>query len=180
MKKRILVVIDLPDEIKRALLLNEKRWKNLHIRWINFYRIHLTFSFLGEVNRSELDSILLAIKEVSLGLSAFEVSLDKICLGPDQAHPTMFWATVNIDENLLKLKKTIDKNLKLKGFEQEKCEFKPHIVVARARGNQLKGKQTNIPLKNMKFKVESIDVTESQLQPSIEKFKLIERFDLNA
>lgn len=178
MKKRIFVTIDLPDEIKRALLSNEKRWKNLHIRWINFFKMHITFSFLGEVNRSQLDLILLEIKETASKVSAFEISLDKICLGPDQAHPTMFWAIVNIDENLQNLKKIIDKKLKLQGFEQEKQEFKPHIVIARARGNQLKGKKTNIPLKDMKFKVEGIGIMESQLQPSIEKFKLIERFDL--
>ena len=141
--------------------------------------MHITFSFLGEVNRNQLDLILLEIKETASEVSAFEISLDKICLGPDQAPPTMFWAIVNIDENLQNLKKIIDKKLKLQGFEQEKQEFKPHIVIARARGNQLKGKKTNIPLKDMKFKVEGIDVMESQLQPSIEKFKLIERFDLN-
>ncbi|MCK5413248.1 MAG: RNA 2',3'-cyclic phosphodiesterase [Candidatus Pacebacteria bacterium] len=178
MKKRVFITIELPDEIKRELLSNEKRWKNLHIRWINFFKMHITLSFLGEVNRNQLELILSATKETVTEIKPFEISLEKICLGPDQVHPTMFWAMVNVDENLQKLKKMIDKNLKLQGFEQEKQDFKPHIVIARARGNQLKGKQTNIPLKNMKFKVENIDVMESQLQPSLEKFKLIEKFDL--
>ncbi len=178
MKKRIFITIDLPDAIKRELLSNEKRWKSLHIRWINFFKMHMTLSFLGEVNRTQLEAILLATKETVSEIRPFEITLEKIYLGPDQDNPTMFWAAIKVDENLLKLKEVIDKSLKLQGFEREKREFKPHIVIARARGNQLKGKQTNIPLANMKFDAENIDVMESQLQPSIEKFKLIERFKL--
>jgi 2'-5' RNA ligase len=178
MKKRIFIAVDLPDEIKRELLSYEKRWKNLHIKWTNFYKLHITVRFLGEVNRSGLETILLATKKTALEIKPFDVCLDRIVLGPDPVQAKMFWVTVLIDANLIKLKRAMEQNLKLYGFEMEDREFKPHITLARARGNQLKGKQTNIVLKNMKFKAESIEIMESQLRPNIEKYKLVESFEL--
>ncbi len=170
--------MDLPDEIKRELLSYEKRWKNLHIKWTNFYKMHLAVNFLGEVDRKGLENILLATKKTASEVKGFSICLDKIVLGPDPAQARMFWVTIFIDANLMNLKRVMEQNLKFYGFEMEDCEFKSHITLARARGNQLKGKQTNIVLKNMKFKVESIEIMESQLGPNIEKYKSIESFEL--
>ncbi len=170
--------MDLPDEIKRELLSYEKRWRNLHVKWTNFYKLHITVSFLGEVDRSGLEAILSAAKKTSSEIKSFDACLDRIVLGPDPVQAKMFWATVLIDANLIKLKRVMEQNLKFYGFELEKAEFKPHVTFARARGNQLKGKQTNIVLRNMKFKVEGIEVMESQLRPNIEKHKLVESFKL--
>ncbi|MCK4891898.1 MAG: RNA 2',3'-cyclic phosphodiesterase [Candidatus Pacebacteria bacterium] len=180
MKKRIFITIDLPDEIKRALLSYEKRWKNLHVKWTNFYKLHITVRFLGEVDRKGLELILSAVKKTASAIKPFDARLDRIVLGPDPAQARMFWAIVHIDANIINLKRTIEQNLKISGFEMENCEFKPHITLARARGNHLKGKQTNIVLKNMKFKTESIEIMESQLGPNIEKYKLIESFELTS
>lgn len=178
MKKRIFITIDLPDEIKRELLSYEKRWRNLRIKWTNFYKLHITVRFLGEVDKNGLEAILLAAKKTASEIKPFDMRLDRIVLGPDPVQARMFWVTVFIDANLMKLKRDMEQNLKLYGFEMEDREFKPHITLARARGNQLKGKQTNIVLKNMRFKAESIEVMESQLGPNIEKYKLIESFEL--
>jgi 2'-5' RNA ligase len=178
MKKRIFITINLPDEIKRELLSYEKRWKNLHVKWTNFYKMHITVSFLGEVNKKGFEEILLAAKKTASEIKPFDMRLDRIILGPDPVQARMFWVTVFIDANLMKLKRDMEQNLKFYGFEMEDREFKPHITLARARGNQLKGKQTNIVLRNMKFKAESIEVMESQLRPNIEKYKLIESFQL--
>ena len=179
MRKRIFVVIDLPEEIKRELLSYERRWKNLHIKWTNFYNLHITLEFLGEVNKWELNKILQAIEKTALEVKPFDVKLDKITLGPDPAQAKMFWVTVCVDSNIIKLKNLINENLKFYDFNlKEEQEFKPHITLARARGNQLKGKQTNIILPNMKFKIESIEVMQSQLHPGGAKYKVVESFGL--
>jgi 2'-5' RNA ligase len=178
MRKRIFVAINLPDEIKRELLSYERRWKNLHIKWTNFYNLHITLEFLGEVNRYGLNKILQAIEKTALEVKPFDIKLDKIVLGPDSAQAKMFWVTVCVDDNIIKLKSLINENLKFYNFDLEEREFKPHITLARARGNQLKGKQTNIILKNMKFKTESIEVMQSQLHPGGAKYKVVESFEL--
>ena len=178
MRKRIFIAINLPEEIKRELLSYEKRWKNLRVKWTNFYNLHITLEFLGEVNRQELDKILQAIEKTALEIKPFDLKLDRIVLGPNPVQARMFWATVYIDSNIIKLKNLINENLKFYDFNLEEREFKPHITLARARGNQLKGKQTNIILPEMKFKVESIEVMQSQLHPGGARYKVVESFGL--
>ena len=176
MKKRIFIAISLPDDIKRTLLSYEKRWRNLHIRWTNFNKMHITVEFLGEVNRRGLDIILLAAENTAMEIKPFDIRLDKIVLGPDPAQAKMFWATIYIDSCLMKFKSLMDENLKKNNFAPEAREFKPHITLARARGNQLKGKRTNIVLANLRFKAESIEVIESQLHLGGARYKVVESF----
>ena len=176
MKKRIFIAINLPDEIKRELLSYEKRWKNLHIRWTNFHKLHITVDFLGEVDRSGLDVILLAAEKTALEIKPFVICLNKITLGPNLAQAKMFWAVVYVDSYLMKFKNLMDQNLKQQNFIPEAREFFPQITLAYARGNQLKGKKTNISLNNMKFQAESMEVMESQLHSGGAKYKTVESF----
>ena len=177
MKKRIFIAINLPDDIKRTLLSYEKRWRNLHIRWTNFNKMHITVEFLGEVNRNGLDAILLAAENTAVEIKPFDIRLDKIVLGPDPAQARMFWVIIYIDSYLMKFKNLMDENLKRNNFIPEAREFKPHITLARARGNQLKGKQTNIALTNLRFRAESVEVIESQLHSGGARYKVVESFE---
>ena len=177
MKKRIFIVIDLADEVKRELLSYEKRWRNLSVKWTNFYKMRITFEFLGQVDRKGLESIAIACQNTASSLKPFNIRLDKIILGPDSAQAKMIWATIHIDSGILQLQKTIHKELIEQDFDLEEFPFNPHIVLARARGNQLKGKKTNVVLKNLRFKASGIEIMESQLRPNIEKYKFIESFE---
>ena len=178
MRKRIFVAINLPEEIRRELLSYERRWEKLHIKWTNFYNLHITLEFLGEVNRPELNKILQAVEKTASEIKPFDIKLDKIVLGPDSTQAKMFWVTVCVDNQIIKLKNLINENLKFYNFDLEEREFKPHITLARARGNQMKGKQTNVILQNMKFEIESIEVMHSQLHLGGEKYKVVESFGL--
>ena len=177
MKKRIFIAINLPDEIREAFLSYEKRWQGLHVRWTSFKNMHITVEFLGEVNKSGLDAILLATKSTAEEIKPFDIRLDKIVLGPDPAQARMLWATIHTNSHLIKFKNLMDENLKQNDFILEAREFKSHITLARARGNQLKGKQTNITLANLKFKAEGVEVIESQLHPGGARYKVIESFE---
>jgi len=176
MKKRIFIAINLPDEIKEALLVHRKRWKNLDIRWSSFENMHITLEFMGNVDREGLEFILAAVEKTASELEPFNVYLDRIVLGPDSIRPRMFWATICVDDNIKRLKKLMEQNMESFGFGLEKRLFIPHITLARAKGNQLKGKQTNIILNNLSFKVFSIEVMQSQLHPAGSRYKLAGSF----
>jgi len=178
MEKRIFIAINLPEEIISGLKANEKRWKGLRIKWTNAANMHITLQFLGNVNRKDFDAIMLAVGKAVPQIGQFHITLDRIVLGPNSGEPTMFWATLLIDSNLLKLKRTLDESLRSYGYIPEDREFKPHITLARARGNQLKGRKTNIQLKGMRFKVESIEIMQSQLHPGGSKYKIARSFKL--
>jgi len=175
-KKRIFIAINLPEEIKRGLLDNEKRWRNLHVRWTSFENLHITVEFLGNVNRSGLESVLFAVERTVCKTSPFYIHLDRIVLGPNKIQPRMFWATIRIDSNIVNLKESISCRLKKHGFDIDNRKFTPHITLARARGNQLKGKQTNILLKDMVFVANTVEVMQSQLYPGGARYKIVESF----
>ncbi len=181
MKHRIFIAINLPDKIKRQLLDCKKRWKNLKVRWTKFENIHITLEFLGLIEYKKLRTVLEVTKKTAARIQPFDVRLNKIILGPDPAQAKMFWATVMVGKPLLNLKDTLNKNLPEAGIEiKEERDFNPHITLARARGNELKGKQTNVNLSRLGFKVESVEVMESRLLPGGARYKAIGSFMLGA
>ncbi len=178
MNKRIFIAINLPDQIKHDLLSHSKRWPNLRVRWTSFYNLHITLEFLGNTDKRGLDNILSAVQKTASAFKPFDVWLDKIVLGPNLNEPTMFWATIFIDQNIMKLKNLLDENMRTMGFNLDNREFNPHITLARAKGNQLKGKKTNIILKDIGFNVKSVEVMQSQLHASGSRYEIAESFNL--
>jgi len=176
MKKRIFIAINIPDEVKRILLSHKKRWRNLRVRWTSFDNMHITLEFLGNLDRKGLEAVLQAAEKVVSEIEPFIVYVDRIVLGPNITHPRMFWATIRVERNITKLKRLIGQNLESLGFELEKREFRPHITLARAKGNQLKGKQTNIILNDIEFEVRSMEIMQSQLHPGGARYKVVESF----
>ena len=180
MKHRIFIAINLSDEVKRDRGEVKKSWKDLKVRWTKFENIHITLEFLGLIEYKKLRAILEVTEKTVAQLQSFDVRLDRIILGPDPAQAKMFWATVAVSKPLLNLKDTLNKNLLEAGIETEEKErdFNPHITLARARGNELKGKKTNINLSRIGFKVKSVEVMESRLLPGGARYKTIGSFEL--
>ena len=178
MKKKIFVTIDLSDEIKESFRKEESRWKNLHIFWTGFSHLHLTFEYLGIIDKEDLKKIRRAVREVSRETKIFDIKLNSIVLGPNAKEPRMFWATIFEDALVKNLRKELKRHLEENEFEYQEKDFVPHIVLASAKGNQLKGKQTNVRLKG-KIKVENLNIFSSQTYAKdTVKYKLLESFPL--
>lgn len=178
MQKKIYITIDLPDEIKEGFRKEEKRWKNLNVFWTGFSHLHLTLEYMGIIDKEGLKSIRQAVEELAEETKGFVLRMDRIVLGPDVKDPKMFWATVYEDAALKKVRRSLREKLSVAGFDLKVGEFTPHIVLATANGNQLKGKQTNIHLKGG-FRVEELNLYSSQTYgKGMTKFKLLETFPL--
>lgn len=180
MKHRIFIAINIPDEAKRQILEHRKRWPNLKVRWTKFENIHITLEFLGLIEYKKIKTVLGAVEKTTVQFQPFDIRLSKIVLGPNPVQAKMFWATVKIEKPLLKLKDALNQNLLSAGIELEEknMDFNPHITLARARGNELKGKKTNIDLSRLSFKAKSVEVIESRLTPGGAKHKAIGNFKL--
>lgn len=178
MQKRIYITIDLPDEIKEGFRKEENRWKNLNVFWTGFSHVRLTLEYLGIVDKSDLKKIRQALDETAVETKPFAIRLDKIILGPNDKEPKMFWATIFEDGAVKKFRETFQEKLTAEGFEKKEMVFKPHIVLATANGNQLKGKQTSVRLRG-KFEVEELHLYSSQTYAKgITKYKLMETIKL--
>jgi len=178
MQKKIYITIELPDEIKESFRREEKRWKNLRVFWTGFSSVHLTLEYLGVVDKDGLKRIRESLAAAVEETRAFEIRLDRIVLGPNEKEPTMFWATIFEDAALKNFRKRFRDLLWDSGFVFEEKNTVPHIVLATANGNQLKGKQTNVRLRG-KFRVDEINLYSSQTYAKgVTKYKLVENFSL--
>ena len=150
----------------------------MRVFWTGFSHLHLTFDYLGIVDKEDLKLIRRTLSEMAEETKAFELRLDRIVLGPDERDPKMFWATVFQDGFVGIFQKKLHQKLEENGFNLKEKSFIPHIVLATAKGNQLKGKHTNVHLRG-KFKVENLNLYSSQTYAKgATKYKLLETFPL--
>lgn len=178
MQKRLYITIDLPDEIKESFRKEENRWKNLRVFWTGFSNLHLTFEYLGIVDKEGLKVIKKVLSEMVEGSGPFELRLDRIVLGPDEKEPRMFWVTIFEDSFVNKFRREFRSRLSENGLEIKNKDFVPHIVLAKAKGNQLKGKKTNVHIKG-KFRVDELNLYSAQTYAKgATKYKLVETFSL--
>ncbi len=179
MQKRLYVTIDLPDGIRESFLREEKRWKNLNVFWTGFSHYRLTLEYLGVADKEGLKTVRDTLDDLSRDTAPFEVRLDRIVLGPDAKDPKMFWATIYEDAAVKRFRKELRERLEVAGFKYPEKEFTPHIVLASAKGNQLKGKQTDVHLRG-KFPVDHVNLYSSQAYAKgSAKYKLVDAFSLD-
>lgn len=180
MKKKVYITIDIPEAVKLGFRKEESRWKNLKVFWLGAQSLRVNFIFLGILDRKELQIATEAVQETAEITPEWEWTLDKLTLGPDFNEPTMFWVTLKDIPAAANFKKKLIEKLKEKNFPlSAKTEnFTPHIVLAAARGNQLKGKKTFVPL-NGKIPVQTLNLMLTQTyERGKVKHKLWETFKL--
>jgi 2'-5' RNA ligase len=178
MQKKLYLTIELPDAIKESFRKEEGRWKNLNVFWTGFSHLRLTLDYFGLVDKEGLSIIRKALEELAEESKAFEVRLDRIVLGPNEKEPRMFWARIFEDGAARAFRTKPHERLEANGFDFQMKDFVPHIILASAKGNQLKGKQTSIHLKG-RFPVDEVHLYASQVygRGSV-KYKLLETFPL--
>ena len=80
MPKRIFIAINLPEEIKNQLVVSQKKWPTLPIRWIKKENIHITLAFLGYLDEAQLLDTLKTVEKVISLHNSFSILLNKIYL----------------------------------------------------------------------------------------------------
>lgn len=178
MKKRIFVAVKIPKEVKEELISFKEKFKELNINWTNIENFHFTILFVGWVDEKEIEKIKEILKNVSEKSSKFYLELNKLILAPLRGKPRMIWATGPLNEKIVNLRKDIvNAFLENKIYFEDRHEFKIHITLARARGNELWGKELERDL-NLGIAIEEIFLMQSELKPEGVEYKIIEKFKL--
>ena len=126
MKHRIFIAINLPEDIKKQLLLQQSKWPELPIRWTKKENLHITLVFIGYVNEEELMEICKITKEIAPRNQPFLINLKKICYGPpDKKPPRMIWAEGEKSRELAKLQIDLENSLqgKVSSFEGDEVNL---------------------------------------------------------
>ena len=132
---RVFFAVDLPEGIRVALGEIQRDLKGVtkSARWTDPKSIHVTLKFIGEIAGERLA----AIDSATAGLiiEPFSVSVRGIGLFPGNRSPRVFWAGLE-SAAMRELANEIDARMEVIGLQREKREFRPHLTLARARGNR--------------------------------------------
>ncbi|MFC1915419.1 RNA 2',3'-cyclic phosphodiesterase [Chloroflexota bacterium] len=134
---RAFIAIELPDEVKSALIQLQaqlKTGKPSSIKWVDPYGVHLTLKFLGNIAVAKVSEITGAIEEAARGISPFHLEVKKLGVFPDFKRVRVAWVGVG-DEiaRLSQFQQRIESNLAPLGFAAESRTFAPHLTLARLR-----------------------------------------------
>ncbi len=128
--KRLFVAIDLPDPVKQLLVSLNPHLPN--VRWIRTEQIHLTLSFLGQVEEPAEE--LFREKLAAIRFIAFFLPIAGIGSFPAKGNPKVLWAGVGHGHpQLFHLHKKVQEAALAAGLEPDLRAWHPHITLARCR-----------------------------------------------
>ena len=128
--KRLFVAIDLPDIVKGSLVRLDPQMRG--VRWLRSEQMHLTLSFLGQVDASAEETLGDKLKEIHW--SAFFLPVAGIGTFPSKGRPNIIWIGVGTGHpHLFQLHKRVQDAALAAGLEPELRPWHPHITLARCR-----------------------------------------------
>ncbi len=129
MKKRLFVALDLPESIRERLA---RLCTGLpSTRWVAPDQLHLTLSFIGEVDGDTFHDLSAALIQVVF--DSFPMRLDGLGFFPPRGKPRVVWVGIEKNEPLLHLQRKIHTHLVRLRLPLESRKFAPHITLARLK-----------------------------------------------
>jgi len=136
------VAIELPEELRQRLvkLREAVDCGGAKVRWSAPGTMHLTLSFLGDVEVEALSEIEAACREAAGGApGGVEVVVEGLELFPSPKRPRVVAGRIGADGGLMALQSAVEAGLakaRGAGFKVEKRAYRPHVTVGRLRGSR--------------------------------------------
>lgn len=128
--KRLFIALEAPASCRERLAELDPGVKG--VRWLPAGQMHLTLSFLGNVDAADETRLREALADVKVGAFFLPVQGVGVFGG---AHPAVVWAGVGHGHpHLFALHKRIQDAVLRAGLEPDLKPFHPHITIARAKG----------------------------------------------
>lgn len=125
---RIFVGLNLPDSVKEQL---GSYCCNLETEWVKRENMHITMSFVGEVDRVSYRTLLSELERIDF--HKFSLKVKGVGYFKSKKGPRVIWAGIDKSSDLYKLKDEIDAVLEELGINFDKRKFHPHITLARPK-----------------------------------------------
>lgn len=130
---RVFVSIPVPDTRPLAPLSEEiSRVRN--VRASPASQMHITLSFIGDVDESRIDEIAGCVISAAEGVGPFEISVTSVGAFPDRRRPSVVWVGAEPADTLTTLAHRLGSNLDAAGIGRDRKPFRSHITVGRCRG----------------------------------------------
>ena len=136
-KTRAFIAIELPDQIRHAILNVQNRLKRelKGIKWIAPGNIHLTLRFLGDLDKSEIDTVIKALDNAAFKGTPFSFSAKGVGAFPGFSRPRVLWVGLAGEvSRLSEFYVVLEDQLERFGLEKEERKFKGHLTIGRVKG----------------------------------------------
>jgi len=183
---RTFIAIDLDPEIKKTLfqLIDELDKGHKNIRWVRHGGMHLTFKFLGEINREKVSEIENVLNRISKKYEPFILKFKGTGYFPPQKkNPRVLWVGIEEEETLTALQSQVEEELEKLGFPRERRKFHAHLTLGRVKS--LSNIRETISLlekyreRNFgEMKADKITFFQSILKPTGAEYSVLSEFDL--
>ena len=163
---RVFVAIEFEDELKEYFSTIQKgvMQSSRKGNFTDKNNFHLTLSFMGEVETTEINSLILAIEEIASRTKKFQLELSHLGFFP-KGNSSIVWIGTKESTALSKLFQGLQKALQKQGFPKERGGLKPHITLGREIDLKEKFdiiKERNPLDNNKKIDVSTISLMESK------------------
>lgn len=143
---RLFVGLSLPEKVKEQLMTLDKNLTGA--LWKGPDKLHLTLSFVGNVEEPMADELVRELKFVRF--PAFHLSLKEIGYFAVGDLPHHLWAGVDEDKALKELQEKVVAVVRKLGLgDQDKFKFHPHVTLAKLQGTSLSEVMTYISQNNL-------------------------------
>ena len=134
---RLFIALSVPDTARQRLaeiqrLVHEL---DLPLRTTRPAGLHLTLVFLGETREERVPEIRAAMDAAAEAVPPFAIALGELGVFPNLRGPRVLWAGLSRGVSTLALLHTrLAERLGTRGLVTEERAFRPHVTLARARG----------------------------------------------
>ena len=186
MLHRIFIAINLPEKVKNKLNDFQLKHSDLPAKWTKKENLHITLVFIGLATKEEIKTIIKTAKEVVLKHNSFLLKFNEICYGPlKKMPPRMVWTVGEKSEEISKLNKELKNALtfNLKSFKSDNRTYSTHVTLARINEWGFRKIEPEERPKieegiGLNFKVNSIEIMESQLKKTGPEYTILESIQL--
>jgi 2'-5' RNA ligase len=183
---RTFICLELPDTIRVQAEALQRRLAGLgdQIRWVNPGNLHLTLRFLGEISRSQVETVCLAVRCAAARVDVFSIRFSGTGCFPSLRRPKVFWIGITEPTDLIRLFEAIEEELSSAGFPREIRPFSPHLTIGRARVDRkspgLTDALTTAGFEPASFLVTHVTVMKSDLKKSGAVYTVLARQPLKS
>ncbi len=189
---RVFVAVGLSNEAREQLVDAVDR---IHgeipdgIQWARPDGMHLTLKFLGNIPVSRVAPLAECLGPVVAKAQPFPLQLAELGMFPNHRAPRVLWAGTSGDlEALSNLQQAAENAITGLGHQAEERPFRPHITLGRPRRSLSDTRRARIgqavselaPPTPVVWKVESVEVMQSELHPSGARYTVLASLDFRA
>jgi len=171
--KRVFIAVDLPENVK-AILKNIQKPEVRWIKWMKPDNFHITLIFLGDVDEEQIDAAKKILAETISFTEPFSLKLGQLHKERD-----MLWFLPEDNFELLNLQSHLQSTFRKERLaKRERRHYSPHVLLGKSKtGRAMENNVTN-EFQPFDFRIERINLYESELTPGAATHILLESFPL--